>query len=52
LIGIVRFGEDTDVMSSPVRVITVTAASSSSARAVVTGTGPTDVISHRSPDFV
>src|SRR5437660_813960 len=39
-------------MSSPSRVITATAASSRSARAVVAGTGPTPVISQRSPDLV
>ncbi len=36
-------------MSSPSRIITATDASSSSARTVVTGTGPTPAISHRSP---
>jgi hypothetical protein len=51
LIGIVRFGDDTAVMSSPLRLITATEASSSSDRAVVTGTGPTPAISQRSPAF-
>ena len=39
-------------MSSPSRTITATDASSSSARAVVTGTGPTRSISQRSPCLV
>jgi hypothetical protein len=47
-IGITRFGEETAVMSSPSRTSTATDASSSSARAVVTGTVPTRSISQRS----
>ena len=46
--GIVRFGDDTAVMSSAVRVMTATEASSSNDRDVVTGTGPMPVISQRS----
>ena len=46
--GIVRFGDETAVTSSPSRTSTATDASSRSARAVVTGTGPTRSISQRS----
>src|SRR5215211_2126517 len=49
LTGIVRFGDETAVTSSPSRTRTATEASSSIARAVVTGTGPTRSISQRSP---
>jgi hypothetical protein len=48
----VRLGDETAVMSSPSRTMTATEASSRSARAVVTGTGPTRSISQRSPSVV